>query len=135
MTRGSVGVPAELETHAALRYSAAGGRVPRSDGGVYCSAHDLAMFAMFHLKAHRSDQKQVLTDTSIGAMQNETVKAGNNRQYGLGWWVDNPYGYRTLLAQGGTGSDQAWLWMLPDEGISVLVLTSSGNVTTGDILV
>ena len=134
MTRASVGVPAELEAYMAQRYSAAGGRVPRSDGGVYCSAHDLAMFAMFHLKAHRSDQKQVLTDTSIDAMQNETVKAGNNRQYGLGWWVDNPYGYRTILAQGGTVSDQAWLWMLPDQGIAVVVLTNYGNVNTGYIL-
>lgn len=76
------GIPAELEAYAAQRYSFAGGRVRRADGGIYCSAHDLAMFAMFQLKAHRPDQKQLLKDASIDAMQNQGVPAGS-RRYGL----------------------------------------------------
>jgi CubicO group peptidase (beta-lactamase class C family) len=133
MTRAAMGIPADLEQYTAQRYSAAGGKVPPTDEGVYCSVHDLAMFAMFHLKVHRPDQKQIITDASIDAMQNETVEAGGGRKYGLGWWTDDLYGYRNILAQGGTVSDQAWVWMLPDEGIAVVVLTNYGNVNTGYI--
>lgn len=132
MTRASKGVPAELEAYAAQRYTASG-RVPRGEGSIYCSAHDLAMFAMFHLKSHRSDQKRVLTDASIDAMQNESVPAGA-RRYGMGWWVDSRRGFRMILANGGTVSDQAWVWMLPEEEIAVVVLTNFGNVDTGFVL-
>lgn len=51
-----------------------------------------------------------------------------------GWWVDSRYGFRTLVANGGTVSDQAWVWVLRDEGIAVVVLTNFGNVNTGYVL-
>lgn len=133
MTRAAFGVPPELEAHAAQRYSAAGGRTPRADSGIYCSAHDLAMFAMFHLKSHRSDQRQILGDASIDAMQNETVPAGA-RRYGLGWWTEDRFAFPSIVANGGTLSDQAWLWMAPSEGIAVVVLSNYGNVHTGRII-
>lgn len=134
MTRAAYGVPPELEAYAAQRYSAAGGRTPRAEGGIYCSAHDLARFAMFHLKAHRSDQKQILTDASIDAMHNETVSAGGTRRYGLGWWAESRFAFQSVVANGGTLSDQAWVWLAPTEGIAVVVLSNYGNVNTGKII-
>jgi hypothetical protein len=97
-------------------------------------SHDLAMFAMFHLKAHRPDQKAVLTDTSIDAMQSQTVAAPSGR-YGLGWWVeDNRYGFRSVLAQGGTVADQAWVRLLPAEEIAVVLLSNIGNAPASHIV-
>src|SRR5262245_53434425 len=50
----------------------------------YSSAHDLALFAAFHLKAHRRDQRAVLTDAAIDSMQNATVPTdGAGSLYGL----------------------------------------------------
>jgi CubicO group peptidase (beta-lactamase class C family) len=133
MTRTAFGVPVEFDAHAAQRYSAAGGRTPRADGGIYSSAHDLALFAMFHLKSHRQDQRQILDDPSIDAMQNETVPAGT-RRYGLGWWTESRFAFPSVVANGGTLSDQAWVWLAPSEGIAVVVLSNYGNVNTGRII-
>lgn len=133
MTRTAFGVPVELEAYAAQRYSAAGGRTPRADGGIYSSAHDLAMFTMFHLKAHRDDQRQILDDVAIDAMQNETVPAGA-RRYGLGWWTESLFTFPSVVANGGTLSEQAWMWLAPSEGIAIVVLSNYGNVNTGRII-
>jgi hypothetical protein len=92
------------------------------------------MFAMFHLKAHRSDQKAVLTDTSIDAMRSQSVATPFGR-YGIGWSVeDNRYGFRSVLAQGGTDADQAWVRLLPSEEIAVVVLSNAGNAPAGLIV-
>jgi CubicO group peptidase (beta-lactamase class C family) len=133
MRRAAIGVPQKFQAYAAQRYSAAGGRTPPADSGIYCSAHDLAMFAMFHLKSHRQDQRRILDDASIDAMQRETVPAGSKR-YGLGWWADNRFAFSSVVANGGTLSDQAWLWLAPSEGIAVIVLSNYGNVNTGRII-
>ena len=94
----------------------------------YSSAHDLALFAAFHMKAHRSDQRALLTDAAIDSMQNVTVttdQAGS--RYGLGWWIeDDRFGYRSVLAQGGNVIAQAWLRMIPSERVAVVVLVNRG---------
>ena len=94
----------------------------------YSSAHDLALFAVFHMKAHRRDQRAVLTDAAIDSMQNATVptdQAGS--RYGLGWWIEEDrFGYRSALAQGGNDRAQAWLRMIPSERVAVVVLVNRG---------
>jgi len=94
----------------------------------YSSAHDLALFAAFHMKAHRPDQRAVLSDGAIDSMQNATVptdQAGS--RYGLGWWIeDDRFGYRSALAQGGNAVAQAWLRMIPSEHVAVVVLVNRG---------
>jgi CubicO group peptidase (beta-lactamase class C family) len=94
----------------------------------YSSAHDLALFAAFHMKAHRRDQRAVLSDAAIDSMQNATVptdQAGS--RYGLGWWIeDDRFGYRSALAQGGNAVAQAWLRMIPSERVAVVVLVNRG---------
>src|SRR5438067_2521922 len=82
---------------------------------------------MFHLKAHLPDQKAILSDASIDAMQNSTVDTGD-RRYGLGWWViEDFFGYRGMLGQGGTDDAQAWLQLIPSEGIVVAALSNTGD--------
>ena len=94
----------------------------------YSSAHDLALFAAFHMKAHRRDQRAVLTDAKIDSMQNATVatdRAGS--RYGLGWWIEEDrYGYRSALAQGGNDRASTWLRMIPSERVAVVLLVNRG---------
>lgn len=100
---------------------------PRLPGAsvLYSSAHELALFGMFHLKVRQAAQKAVLSDAAIDALQTPTA-AGN---HSVAWSIDdNDHGYRTLLAQGGTWDSQAWLLLVPSEKIAVVVLANGGDV-------
>jgi hypothetical protein len=134
MTHASVDVGPGFEKYAAVRYSSAFGRRPTAysaspgASAIYCSAHDLALFGMFHLKAHLQNQKAILSDKSVEMMQNSTVSAGGSSRYGLGWWVNEDLnGYRGLLGQGGTDDAMAFLQLIPSEEIVVVMLTNSGD--------
>jgi CubicO group peptidase (beta-lactamase class C family) len=140
MTRASLGIGPGLEKYAAARYRGGSGRTPQMESATpgasaaYCSAHDLALFGLFHLKARLPTQKAILSDASIDTMQNATVSTGGGR-YGLGWWIDeNRYGYRSALAQGGTDDASAWLRLIPSEGIAVVVLVNTGTSRAGEIV-
>jgi len=135
ITRVSVGFEPGLKKYTACSY---GGDpqavVPPPSGGIYCSAHDLLRFGMFHLKTRLPGQKAILSDASIDAMQNQTVDAGGSR-YGLSWWVEeNRFGFRSVLAQGGTFAAQAWLRLIPSEGIAVVVLANSGHTSVSTVV-
>jgi len=134
MTHASVGIGPGFEKHAAVRYSSVNGRRPvaysASPGasGIYCNAHGLALFGMFHLKAHLPNQKAILSDKSIEVMQNSTVSTGGRSRYGVGWWVhEDLNGYRGLLGQGGTDDAMAFLRLIPSEEIVVVMLTNTGD--------
>jgi CubicO group peptidase (beta-lactamase class C family) len=137
LTHASVGFDPSLAQYTARSYHADPklGIVPPQHGGIYCSAHDLLRFGMFHLKTRAPGQKAILSARSIDAMQNETVDAGDNGRYGLGWWVeDNRFGYRSVLSQGGTDAAQAWLRLIPSEGIAVVLLCNAGNASANPII-
>ena len=93
----------------------------------WSSVHDLALFAAFHLKAHRPEQRAILSDAEIDSMQTVTVSTGSGTQrYGLGWWIEERFGHRIVMAQGGTSGAQAWLRMIPSERVAVVVLVNKG---------
>ncbi|HEY2848680.1 MAG TPA: serine hydrolase domain-containing protein [Gemmatimonadaceae bacterium] len=93
----------------------------------WASAHDLALFAAFHMKAHRPDQRTILADGAIDSMQTVTVATGSGAQrYGLGWWIEDRFDYRTVLSQGGNSGAQAWLRMVPSEHVAAVVLVNKG---------
>jgi CubicO group peptidase (beta-lactamase class C family) len=95
----------------------------------YASAHDLALFAAFHMKARRRDQRAILSDAAIDRMQYDTVSTGraDGQRYALGWWTEeNRFGHRSVLAQGGNDRAQAWLRLIPSERVAVAVLINKG---------
>ena len=99
----------------------------------WASVHDLALFAAFHMKAHRADQRAVLSDAAIDSMQTVSVSTGSGTQrYGLGWWIEDRFGYRTVLAQGGNSGAQAWLRMVPSERVAAVVLVNKGVAFAGE---
>jgi CubicO group peptidase (beta-lactamase class C family) len=136
MTRASVDVGPGFEKYAAVHYSSAFGRRPTAysaspaASSIYCSAHDLALFGMFHLRSgnHPSVNERLLSDKSVLMMQNSTVSTGGRSRYGMGWWVhEDLNGYRGVLGQGGTDDGMAFLRLIPSEEIVVVMLTNSGD--------
>ena len=122
----------DLDLPRAIRYSADRKRLPdyatphppASD--IYSSAHDLARFGLFHLKAHLADQKPILADKAIVEMQQSTVPMGKDA-YGLGWHIrKGPKGRRHVLHGGASAGVDAQLTLIPEEKLCVVVLA---NVT------
>ncbi len=94
--------------------------------GVYCSVHDLAMFGIFHLKAHAPSQKRILSDAAISEMQAPSLDPKERQQYGLAWWIQNDiHGYHGVLAQGRTNDSMAYLQLIPSEEIAVAMLVNT----------
>jgi CubicO group peptidase (beta-lactamase class C family) len=129
MTRASVGIGPGLNEYAATRYGVDGLPVPPYDfdspgtSAVYCSAHDLVRFGMFHLKAHRPDQRAILSDESIDRMRQPG--AADPMSYGIGWFVRDGTDYREVSHGGGMDGASAVLALVPSEGIAVAVLCNS----------
>jgi CubicO group peptidase (beta-lactamase class C family) len=114
----------------AAGYTQAGKRIPPySDSypgadGAYASAHDLIRFAMFHLGDNLPDQKAILSDRAIAAMQAKHPP-GNVRS-GIGWFVDgDERGYRSVYHGGeGPGVD-CFMRLFPDDDIAAVVLCNA----------
>jgi CubicO group peptidase (beta-lactamase class C family) len=98
--------------------------VPAAD--VYASAHDLARFGLFHLKAALPDQRRILPAEAIAEMQTAVVRMGA-AEYGLGWHIrkDSKGRYQVLHGGASAGVDVQFT-LVPEEGICVVVLA---NVT------
>ena len=135
LTRASVGVGPGLEKYQAGRYNPAGARLPLYDfdhpgaSAACCSAHDLVRFGMFHLKAHLADQKAILSDASIDAMQVPTVAVGEEVGYGIGWRIlaRTFGGYRMAEHGGSMGGVRTQLYLVPSEKLAVAVLCNTEN--------
>ena len=127
-----------LEKFHAIRYGTDGLPIPFYEfdhpgaSAVYASAHDLVRFGMFHLKAHLSDQKAILSDANIDEMQRPTMKAEEAWSYGIGWRSgQHSSGQRVLFHTGGMGGVSTILCMLPDDKIAFAVLANASNDLAG----
>ncbi|MGD0913129.1 MAG: serine hydrolase domain-containing protein [Terracidiphilus sp.] len=134
LTHTSVGIGPGLEKFQAIRYDSKGLPIPPYDfdhpaaSAIYSSAHDLVRFSMFHLKDHLADQAQILTDASIDAMHQPTMKISDNHGYGIGWFTeDRPDGYHTVSHTGGMPGVATILMLEPSEDIAVAVLINELN--------
>jgi len=114
----------------AAGYTQAGKRIPSyldsypgADGNC-ASAHDLIRFAMFHLGDNLPDQKAILSDRAIAAMQ--AKHPPGNERYGIGWYLDgDERGYRSIYHGGeGPGAD-CMMRLFPDEGVAAVVLCNA----------
>jgi CubicO group peptidase (beta-lactamase class C family) len=132
LTHTSVDVGPGLERFQAARYED-GRPLPfysfdhRGASAVYASAHDLARFALFHLKAHLADQKAILSDAAIDEMQRPVVRIRDKYGYGIGWFTDDQNGYRTVWHTGGMGGVRNLLLLVPSARLGVVVLCNARN--------
>lgn len=141
MTRASVDIGPGLEEFAAERYEDDGRPIPfydvdhRGASSVYCSAHDLVRFGMFHLGQIQPDQKSPLSRETVASMQVPTADRSNARPqdrrwppasgYGIGW-VNDPSEQGPFISHaGGMGGTVAQLILLPREGIVIAAMANS----------
>ena len=130
--RASVDVPSDLAPYAAVRYAPNGRPLSwytfdhPGASAVWASAHDLARFGMFHLKTHLSDQRAILSDSAIDAMQQPTVQSSEHSDYGMGWRItEDDAGYLTVGHDGAMGGVRTRLILVPSEHIAVAVLVNA----------
>ncbi|MDX1383386.1 MAG: serine hydrolase domain-containing protein [Thermoanaerobaculia bacterium] len=136
--RCAIGVPEELRGHEAQRYGGDGRPIPFYDfdhpgaSAVYCSAHDLLRFGMFHLGAELSDAREILSVESRLAMR-EPSSTGNDRGYGVAWGVQKIGSITSVGHSGGMGGVATVLSLVPEEdAVFVVLLNSRGPL--GEIL-
>lgn len=132
LTRASVGLPEALAPYAARPYTRDGRPLPRygfsHPGGsaVWCSAHDLLRFGLFHLGSALPDQREILSSAAREAMQTPIIRASETASYGLGWSIqEDHYGYRTVGHGGFMGGVSTHLRLVPSEGIAVVALVNT----------
>ena len=115
----------------AQRYDAKGKAFPfyvtstPGTGELYASAHDVARFAMFHLKDHLADQQPILSDEQIDQLHRPVIKIFADRSYGLGWMIGRAFDGTTVLYHTGNQAGVvAVMMLLPAHDISCVVLTN-----------
>jgi CubicO group peptidase (beta-lactamase class C family)/acetyl esterase/lipase len=129
---------------AAIRYATNGARLPECitalipAADIHASAHDLALFALLHLKAGR---KPLLPDKVLDAMWKHPVRILNFKyDYGLGWSVGvDAKGRRHIFHGGGSAGCDAHLCLLPEKNLAVVILVNRtrkwpGTAVTQDLL-
>jgi CubicO group peptidase (beta-lactamase class C family) len=141
MDHTSVHVGPGLEEGQAVKYTPDGLVVPPYDSdspgasAIYSSAHDLVRFAMFHLKNDLPNQKAIISDAAIDAMQNPSPETGPMRAweregsgYGIGWYVGvTEDGLRVIQHSGGTVGVSTVLALVPEENLAVSVLSNTDS--------
>jgi CubicO group peptidase (beta-lactamase class C family) len=128
LTHTSVGIGEGLEAWVAQRYDQRQRPIPfydfdhRGGSAIYASAHDLVRFGMFHLHDHLPDQRAILKDSTIDAMQRAVAPA----PYGLGWIITEREGgtQRIVSHTGGMPGVQTILALYPTEDVAIVVLTN-----------
>ena len=90
----------------------------------YCSAHDLALFAMFELKDHIASQRPILTDVVLDEMHRPVTHL-QGQQYAIGWWTDMRGDKPVVFAQGGTTDSFTLLELFPTEDVAIVMLANS----------
>ena len=145
-----------LEEGQAVKYTPDGLVVPPYDSdspgasAIYSSAHDLVRFAMFHLKNDlppegdlRPEQKAIIRDAAIDAMQNPSPETGPTRDweregsgYGIGWFIGvTEDSLRVVQHSGGTAGVSTVLALVPEENLSVAVLSNADSQWPDAILI
>jgi CubicO group peptidase (beta-lactamase class C family) len=91
----------------------------------YCSAHDLALFAMFQLKDHLRSQRQILTDAALDELHRPVTHLGGDQQYAIGFWTTTRGGEPAVFGQGGTTDSFTLLEFFPAEDVAIVMLANS----------
>lgn len=99
----------------------------RGGSAMYASAHDMLRFGMFHLKNRLSDQRRILTDVSLDAMQNKDPAHPSVGSIGLGWKITHEHGMRTLSHTGQMPGVSTMIKLAPAENIAVVVLANTSD--------
>jgi CubicO group peptidase (beta-lactamase class C family) len=114
---------------------AAASLLPRSMGPaglIWASAADTLEFARVHMAGGcAADGTRVLSATSAAAMQAPQVELPDpwtlGRHWGVGWILYDWDGRRVYGHDGATIGQAAFLRVVPDAGVAIVLLTNGGN--------
>lgn len=137
MTRTSLGQHSSWASEAAVRYDTQG-RAMRfymtdhpASGDVWSSAHDMALFSMFHLGTLLSTQKEILSREKVLEMQQPVSALGQalgasmaSSKVGANWFLSNVRGHRRVSHTGGQPGVAAYLDLYPDQKLAIVVLSN-----------
>ena len=94
-------------------------------GELYASAHDVARFAMFHLKDHLADQQQILSDAQIDELHRPVIRVREDRSHGVGWMLGRAFdGTPVVYHTGNQAGVVNVMMLLPSRDIACVVLTN-----------
>ena len=94
---------------------------------IFFSAHDLILFAMFHLKNHLPEQNAILSDKSIDKMKE--FNPPNNKRYSLGWSFDVDWTSYRSVYHGGSGPGSGNIMRLfPSENLAFVILCNTSGL-------
>ncbi len=124
---GAPGAAANYDEHSHKRAPQQISGTPGASA-VYCTAHDLALFAMFHLKDHLPSQRQIVPEAAIDELH-RAVTHQPDQQYAMGWWTEQRDGEHIVFGQGGTTDSFALLELFPTEDVGVVLLANSWSDT------
>lgn len=98
----------------------------RGASAVFCSAHDLVRFAMFHLGQPVMGQTAVLRSASLQQMHTATAhQPDSDYGYGIGWGSARRLGVSTVGHSGGMGGVSTRLTLVPEANIAIVLLSNA----------
>ena len=101
-------------------------RTGHAVGGLVCGVDDLLRYARFHLgDGALPGGQRLLTAASLAEMRTPRTPAANGEQMALTWFARDVGGVRCLRHGGATNGQAATLWLAPERGFALAVLTNS----------
>ncbi|MEO8538719.1 MAG: serine hydrolase domain-containing protein [bacterium] len=107
--------------------------IPRSAnpaGAIIGTVGELLKFAEFHLGDGVAGGRRVLSAGALAEMQKKQVNAANMAPaWGLGWWLQDASGTKTIGHGGSTNGHRANLVVVPERRLAIASLTNGSNGT------
>ena len=97
-------------------------------GAIIGTVGDLLKFAAFHMGDGKAGDRRALSPGGLAEMQREQVKAANMAPaWGLGWWIQDASGTKTIGHGGSTNGQRANLVVVPSRNLAIASLTNGSN--------
>jgi CubicO group peptidase (beta-lactamase class C family) len=97
-------------------------------GAIIGTVGDLLRFAAFHLGDGKAGDKRVLSPGALAEMQRQQVTAANMAPaWGLGWWIQDASGTKTIGHGGSTNGQRANLCIVPEKRFALASLTNGSS--------
>lgn len=130
MKNSAVLTPDTYSGNEAVRYNNDKKPIPfydfdhRGASAVYASAHDMALYGLFHLGHLQEGQTRILNENSLHTMHSEVNRFGN---YTIGWGTWKHKGMQVLQHSGGMGGVRTLLTLVPEMDAAIALLTNCEN--------
>src|SRR5699024_9943358 len=107
----------------------------RATGSIKSTVRDMMRYAQLYMNQGLMDNQNILSKESIGEMLTPHIKMDPEKMYGYGFSVTEDYHGTTMIDHGGSlQSISSKFAILPDEGVSAIVLTNLADFPAGRLL-